>query len=447
MTQSIIFNKKRYVHLSVLLCAFCLSPAIHAETRAFSEVLLEQVKQRIHNINTLKLEEQLQKQPQTVMIDVRTASEILLLGGKIDAPRSYNLNRGWLEFRINDLVPDKDTPIVVYCGINQRSPLAADTLMKMGYTQVKNYADGFFVWRDNALPVEALDLALDSMLFSKPIEVAEGVWSAIGATEPGSYENSGHNNNLSFIITKEGVLVVNASDNYLLARSLHEEIKKLTSQPVRYVVLENGQGHAAMGSAYWKEQGAHIIAHKDAVAELKKHGEQILHRVMTRARDKGMGTRLVFPDETFADKKIIEMGGKRIELIHFGPAHSPGDVSVWLPKQKVVIAGDIAFHQRMLPVFEYTDTAAWIETWNKFEALGAEIVVPGHGVPTAMQVVTKYTKGYLMFMREQIAALIEDGSGLEDIGQIDQSAYSHLDTFAELARLNASTIFRAMEFE
>jgi len=63
------------------------------------------------------------------------------------------------------------------------------------------------------------------MLFRKPMQVAPGVWSAIGATAPPTYENSGHNNNLSFVIGDNSVLVVNAGDNYLLAESLHDEIK------------------------------------------------------------------------------------------------------------------------------------------------------------------------------------------------------------------------------
>ena len=434
------------------LCALLLGVTLHSPMPATAEIrnaddTLARVNAQINNINTFELEEQLRSRPDTVLIDVRSPREILLFGGMIDAPRSYNIARGWLEFRVPERWPDADTPIVVYCGINQRSPLAAATLHEMGYSDVKNYADGFFVWRDQGLPVEAPDLALDSMLFSKPVKVADGIWSAIGATEPPSYANSGHNNNLSFIITDEGVVVINASDNYLLARALHEEIRKLTDQPVKYVVLENGQGHAAMGSAYWKEQGAHIIAHEDALTELQEHGERILERVLERSRDKGMGTRLVLPDETFSDKKVIELGGRRIELLHLGPAHSPGDISVWLPDDKVVIAGDIAFHQRMLPVFEYTDTAAWLQTWETFAALGAEIVVPGHGTPTDMGEVTRYTKGYLTYMREKIGTLLDEGGSLEDIHRIDQSPYSHLDTYDELARLNASRIFRAMEFE
>ena len=431
-------------HLFALLLSL---PALAGGEPQTGASLLEALQGRVKNLSTAELEQRLQESPETVIVDVRSPREILLLGGMIDAPRSYNVPRGWLEFRIQDLVPDTATPIVVYCGINQRSPLAADTLTRMGYSDVMNYEDGFFAWRDAGLPVEAPDLALESMLYSRPQKVADGVWSAIGATEPPSYENSGHNNNLSFVITDDGVLVVNAGDNYLLARAFHEEIRKLTDQPVRYVVLENAQGHAAMGSAYWKEQGAHIIAHADALTELQAHGDDILQRVLRRSRDKGMGTRLVMPDETFDDSKVIELGGTRIELLHLGPAHSPGDISVWLPQQKVVIAGDIAFHQRMLPVFEHTDTAAWIQTWDSFAALDAEIVVPGHGTPTDMAEVTRYTRDYLLDLRGQIAELLDEGGSLEDIHRIDQSSYRHLDTYDELARLNASTVFRAMEFE
>ena len=444
-----MYSERPATRLRVTATAWILLAALpaYAQPLRTGQDMLPQVSQRIRNITTFELEEQLRQRPETVVIDVRSPREIHLFGGMIDAPRIHNIPRGWLEFRVADTVPDPDTPIVVYCGINQRSPLAADTLLQMGYRDVKNFAEGFFTWRDSGLPVEAPDLALDSMLFRKPQPVADGVWSAIGATEPPSYENSGHNNNLSFIVTDDGVLVVNAGDNYLLARALHEEIKQVTDQPVRYVVLENGQGHAAMGSAYWKEQGAQIIAHADARHELEAHGEEILRRVLQRSRDKGMGTQLVLPDETFEDRKVIEMGGRRIELLHLGPAHSPGDISVWLADQKLVIAGDIAFHQRLLPVFEHTDTAAWLETWETFEALGAEIVIPGHGTPTNMAEVTRYTRDYLAYMRAQIGALIDSGGRLEETSKIDQSAYAHLDTFDELARLNASIIFRAMEFE
>jgi dienelactone hydrolase/glyoxylase-like metal-dependent hydrolase (beta-lactamase superfamily II) len=291
------------------------------------------------------------------------------------------------------------------------------------------------------------DNAPQSVLFELPRAVVPGVWSAIGATAPRTYSNSGHNNNLSFVVTDEGVLVVNAGDNYLLAKALHEEIKKITHQPVRYVVLENGQGHAMLGSSYWQEQGVPVIAHIDALHEIEEQSFSLLETMQSRAREKAEGTKVAMPDETFEDKKIIQLGDQRIELLNLGPAHSPGDIIVWLPEERLVISGDMAFHQRMLPLFEHTDSAAWIETWDKFEALGAEVVIPGHGEPTDMATVRKYTRDYLVYLREKVGELIENGGTLDEAYQIDQSPYMHLPTAEFLAKRNAGQVFQSMEFD
>jgi glyoxylase-like metal-dependent hydrolase (beta-lactamase superfamily II)/rhodanese-related sulfurtransferase len=430
------------------LLAMSLSLLISfSEAAENSLASLDEIKKNIHNISTDALHKLTENNPQAVLIDVRTDREIQTVNGMIAAPQNINIPRGWLEFRVADAVPDKNTPIVVYCGTNQRSPLAADTLMKMGYTQVKNYADGFFAWQKAGLAVKKVDQAPDSILYSRPQKVAEGVYSAIGATAPPSYANSGHNNNLSFIVTENGVLVVNAGDNYLLAKALHNEIKKITDQAVKYVVLENAQGHAILGANYWHEQGVPIIAHVDAVAEIKMHGEEILARMQKRSGDKAEGSRLIIPKQTFTDKLTITLGKQTIEILHLGSAHSPGDTMVWLPQKRLIITGDMAFHQRLLPVFEHTHTKAWLETWEKFVDLNAATVIPGHGQPTNMAEVTKYTKDYLVYMRGEMATILEAGGDLQDAYKVDQSAYAHLDTFKELARLNAGQIFREMEFE
>jgi glyoxylase-like metal-dependent hydrolase (beta-lactamase superfamily II)/rhodanese-related sulfurtransferase len=437
--QRVYFNITRFVLLQVAVIALWLSTSVIAQegdTKSYQDV------------DTQMLQRIIVENDDLMLIDIRTPDELATLGGTIDAGfRSYNVNRGWLEFRIEDFVPDKDTPVVLFCGISARSPLAAQTMTEMGYTNVYNYSDGFFKWRDAGLPVRLSDQNPGSMLFSKPVEVASGIWSAIGATAPPNYENSGHNNNLSFIITSEGVVVINAGANYLLAQALHNEIKKLTAQPIKFVSLENGQGHAMLGSNYWKEQGAVVVAHKDTDIEIDANGHTSLQRMQNRQRDKAMGTKLTRPDITFEDKHIIELGGERIELLNLGPAHSPGDIVAWLPKRKLVITGDIAFHQRLLPVFEYTDTKAWIETWDSLVELKAEIVVPGHGEATTMEEVTKYTYDYLKHLRKGVSTLLDEDGTLEDAYDIDQSAYNHLDTFDDLAKINAGRVFEAMEFE
>ena len=441
--MSISLNYLRHL-LYILLMVMPISAQAQ---QSATDVLLDEVRARIPNIGTDELKSRLSENPDIYLIDVRTVRETDIVGGTIDAKRNIIIPRGWLEFRIGDAVADKSAPIVVYCGTNRRSPFAVETLQRMGYTNVVNYSDGYPGWRNAGLPIETTDAAKNSFLYSKPIEVISGVWSAIGATAPSTYQNSGHNNNLSFVVTGDGVLVFNAGGSYLLALAMHEEIKKITDQPVKYVVLENGQGHAALGTGYWQEQGVPVIAHEDAAEEFEELAEEILDSARRRLEDKAFGTEIALPDETFADQKIFEMGGRHIELIKLGPAHSPGDIMLWMPEEKLIITGDMAFHERMLPVFEHTDTAGWLETWEDFAALGAEHVIPGHGGPTDMAEVTKYTRDYLTYMRSEIQKILDADGDEQQAYKIDQSAYEHLDTYEFLALQNAGRIYRSMEFE
>ena len=287
-----------------------------------------------------------------------------------------------------------------------------------------------------------------NLLYSKPVEVIPNVWTAIGATGPPTYENTGHNNNLSFIVTSEGVIVINSGASASLAQALHEEIKQITNQPVVLVINENGQGHAMLGNSYWYDQEVSIIAHEDAAHEFSENGAQILERMQNYNREKAIGTRLVSPTKIFADKHIIKLGNKVIEVLYLGPAHSPGDISVWLPSEKLVIAGDMAFHERLLPIFPETNTAEWLETWeNNFEKLHAVYVIPGHGHPTNMAQIRRYTRDYLIFLREKIGSFLDAGGELQDAYYVDQSPFSHLNAFNELATRNAGRVFEEMEFE
>lgn len=409
---------------------------------------LDKIRASIPNIDTAGLKAEMAANENLYLIDVRTVRETNIMGGSIKAKRNIIMPRGWLEFRIEDAVKDKNAPIVVYCGTERRSPLAVQTLIKMGYTNVRNYTGGYQDWVKAGLPITTRDKAPNNFLYSMPVQVSDRVWSAIGETAPSTYENGGHNNNLSFIIGDDAVMVFNGGGSYLLAQSLHIEIKKITDKPVKYLVYENGQGHASLGGSYWKKVGGvEIIAHKDAAEEIRNRKAQILDSAQRRLRDKFFATEMVEPDVTFEDKKVIDLGGIKVELLNLGPAHSPGDIMAWMPATKLVISGDIAFHERMLPVFENSQSGEWIKSWDKFEALGAKVVIPGHGGPTTMPVVRKYTRDYLVYMRGEIGKIIENGGELGDAYKVDQSAYEHLDTFEELALRNAARIFQAMEFE
>lgn len=287
-----------------------------------------------------------------------------------------------------------------------------------------------------------------SELYEKPVEVIPHVWSAIGATAPPTYENSGHNNNLSFIVTDEGVVVINSGASARLAAALHEEIKAVTDKPVVLVINENGQGHAMLGNSYWRDLGVDILAHADAVAETMENGDFILQGMQRYNRDKAEGTRVEHANLSFEDEYTITLGGVEIKALHLGPAHDPGDVQVWIPQWDIVIAGDIAFHERMPPIFEHTCTSCWIETFDgPFTDLGATYVIPGHGHPTNMAQVTRYTSDYIKDLRAKIRDHIDEGGDLAGAFYVDQSRWQNLDTFEELATRNAGRVFEEMEWE
>jgi len=203
-----------------------------------------------------------------------------------------------------------------------------------------------------------------------------------------------------------------------------------------------------LGNSYWAEQGLPILAHEDAAHEIEEYGGSVLEGMKRYNRDKAKGTFVQGPTETFSDEYIVEMGDFRIEARYLGPAHSPGDIVIWLPNQGLVISGDMAFHERMLPIFEHTITADWVETWETaFEPLGATYVIPGHGHPTNMDQVRRYTHDYLVYLRAKIGEHLDNGGELAEAYYVDQSPFAHLDTFEELATKNAGRVYEQMEWE
>lgn len=297
-------------------------------------------------------------------------------------------------------------------------------------------------WADQSIA----DQYPDSILYAKPVEFIPNVWTATGATAPATYANAGHNNNYTFIITGAGVVVVN-SGSFLLAQALHAEIQEITDEPVILVINENGQGHAMLGNGYWADQGIPILAHADAAATITDAGSGSLARLRRVTREKSDRSRVVLPNKTLTDKYIVDSGRMHIEVLWLGHSHSSGDIVVWLPEQRLVVSGDMAFHERMLPIFEETDTRLWLESWERFEALEALYVIPGHGHPTNVAQVRRYTRDYLLFLRNAVQELLDDGDDLQAAYEIDQSRYRHLDTFNELASRNAGRLFEQMEFE
>lgn len=285
-------------------------------------------------------------------------------------------------------------------------------------------------------------------LVLKPIQVAPNIYAVIGDLGPQSPENDGLNNNLGFIVGEDGVLVINAGPTARVARALHQAVGKVTQQPIKWVVNVNSQSHYWLGNDYFKQKGIPILAHTEAARLMRELGAGQLQSAQALLKDKAEGTALALPSDTITAKHELRVGKTKVQLLHFGAAHTAGDLVVWLPEQKVLFTGDIVFTQRILGVIPVGNSGGWVKAFDQAMALKPRVIVPGHGKPTDMKTATKDTRDYLAYLRSGAQTTLTQGGSLQDaVEKVDQSKFKYLLNFDLLARRNMSQVFTEMEQE
>lgn len=277
--------------------------------------------------------------------------------------------------------------------------------------------------------------------------VAPGIWAIEGPAEQRNPENLGNNATFGLIETAEGAVLVDPGGSWEGAKALHAVVRGLTDQPVRFVIDTGGQDHRWLGNGYWKAQGATVIASEAAVEDQAARGSLQLTMLTALIGEGLTGTEPVHADVTFEEKYTLTLGGRSIEIRHPGGAHTPGDSFAWVPDAQTVFTGDIVYVGRILGVMEFSDTAAWLDSFAAIEALDPAHLVPGHGPATTLETAQADTRDYLAHLRAEVGAHIEDGGDIIGVVEVDQSAFAHLDQFEALARRNAQTAFQQMEWE
>lgn len=279
-------------------------------------------------------------------------------------------------------------------------------------------------------------------------KLADDIYALIGPTTDRNPENLGNNANFGVIVTKDGVVLVDPGATYKGAQMIHEAVRSICDQPITLVINTGGQDHRWLGNGYFKSRGAHIIANDSAVVDQQARLQDERLRLGRLVGDDGLeGTEPVYADETFTDHKLLDVSGVRIELHHAGPAHTPGDSFVWLPEEKILFSGDIVYVDRMLRIGPHSAHRSWIAAFEALAARHPEIVVPGHGTPASLETATRDTYEYLVFLRKAVQSLLDEGRGMEDVGEIDQSRFNYLDHYEALKGRNAQRVYEELEWE
>lgn len=231
---------------------------------------------------------------------------------------------------------------------------------------------------------------------------------AVHQLKPNVYWVEGGGGNSGVIIGDKGVVVVDAKTTPAGGKELLEDIAKITDKPVTTVILTHSDGDHVNGLAAFPT-GLTIIAHENN----KKEQEAAL-----AAGGRGAPPADHLPTRVVTkNKETVKLDGVKFELLHWAPAHTSGDLVVYLPAEKIVFTGDIIAAQRPDPLIhleKHGSSEGWITTTKGIVALDADQFVPGHGdLQTKAQIEKRLSDTEAK--RAKIKELVAQGKSLDEI--------------------------------
>ncbi len=308
--------------------------------------------------------------------------------------------------------------------------------------------------RKSTVHAIALFIALHTPTWAQAADVvfqavAPGVYAHIGDTGPRTYENEGLNNNLGLVVTADGALLIDSGASFQGAKDIQAAAKKVTDQPIKWVINTGGQDHRWLGNGYFMAQGAQIMAHTGGKADMVARGGLQLAALRPVLKERLQDTHPVLPSRwlTEANEKL-DLAGTSVEVIYRGGAHTPGDLMVWLPAHKVVFSGDVVYLDRMLGIFPFSHTGHWMDSLRALQALKPNVVVPGHGRVGSLDQVQADTGDYLQALRAHMTMAVQEMTNIsEAVRSFDAQPYMRLRNAADLHPGNASRTYLELERE
>jgi len=233
----------------------------------------------------------------------------------------------------------------------------------------------------------------------------------------------------------EALLVDTLFDLRLTGEMLDAMAGRLAGRPISRVVNTHANGDHCFGNELVPD--AEVISSRAAAEEMPGTPPELLDQLVSADLSEPLAgfvkhafgpfhfdeVTLRPPTLTFDDRLDLDVGGRRVELIEVGPAHTSGDVIAHVPDASTVFTGDILF-VGVTPVMWAGPIGNWIAACDRITALGAETVVPGHGPVTGAEGVRRL-RSYLEWVRDEATRRFEAGmTATEAARDIDLGAYA-----------------------
>ena len=249
-------------------------------------------------------------------------------------------------------------------------------------------------------------------------QVGEKAYAYIQASGAWGISNAG------LILGEDRALVVDALFTPSMTRAFVQHIEETTRLPVRQLVNTHHHGDHTYGNAFFHE--AEMYCHENCLKQLQQWGRttEKLQNFLPWFKEELQQVEVVFPNNTFDDRLTIYHGDRRIEVVYVGgPAHTQGDSLVYLPDEKLLYAGDVAFLYVTPLAFE-GHVNNWIAVCDKIMEMDVETIVPGHG-PVGTKDDLAVMRDYLALLRDAAKRGFEKGQApLECAREVKLGAYA-----------------------
>ena len=261
-------------------------------------------------------------------------------------------------------------------------------------------------------------------------------------------EYEGFISNAGFVVTNEGVVVFDALGTPSLANAMLGEIRKITDQPIKIVVMSHYHADHLYGLQVFKDEGAQVWAPKGTWDYLDSETAETLLDSRRTALFPWVtdDTYLVKPDRIIDQDIKFSLGGHEFMINYFGKVHSDGDMSLLSVKDQTLYSGDIIFEGR-LPFVGDANIIDWVKTLERMQHTQVDYFVPGHGSASNQpQQTMDLTYRYLKFLLEKLSKAVEDMEQFEETYEaIDWSEFENETAFDIANRMNAYAVYLFLE--
>ncbi len=273
--------------------------------------------------------------------------------------------------------------------------------------------------------------------------LADGVYALTAEGDP----NVGAIEGEDFLVAFEALATPTAAREWLAT------LRKHTDKPIRYLVLSHYHAVRVLGADAFDADI--VLTHEKTHELIRERGEEDwaseFARMPRLAKDADSVPGLTWPTQTFADRTTIDLGGNRGELVleYFGRGHTEGDIVAWLPKHKILFAGDLVEAQAAL----YTGDAFhkdWAgPTLDRIKALDATMLVGGRGAVSRgrneVEAAIEQTRNFLDVMIHQVSTVHERRGTLKEAFDATHAAlvddYGHWPIFEHCLPFDVSRLW------